>query len=287
MKKERYILSFFVLYSIFMSMKNYIKQLLRENLLNEEYDNGILYGYHVTSFKNWESIKKDGLVVGTRAMQGKGLYGFYDYNHAIRYGMKGEISEPIIIKFEITQPSRFIILNMDIAKQVFGPNEYHLYNQIEQYFYGGFETFYEEVKKANPTMSIESLIAKLNEIENDNTEMKQRTFVFHLIPSNLNDRLNIIWDGNYGLEYRINRVDLAKVVGYKKLGDDSEVNINIFDKIPNTEEFEPLIDFLKTIPSLDTIGKAYNFANEKYNTARNNREWDFYEKIIDLLDKLK
>lgn len=268
-------------------MKNYIKQLLRESLINEEYSNGMLYGYHVTSLKNWENIKNNGLVVGGRAMQGKGLYGFYDYNHAIRYGMKGEISEPIIIKFEITNPSRFIILNMGIAKEVFGPDEYHLYNQIEQYFYGGFETFYEEVKKANPSMSIDELKNILNQIETDNAEMKQRTFVFSLIPSTLNDKLNIIWDGNYGLEFRINRVDLAKVVGYKTLTDDSEVNINIFDKIPDTEEFKPLIDLLKSNTNLDTIGKAYKFANEKYDSVRDIKEWEFYEKIINLINKLK
>jgi hypothetical protein len=103
-----------------------------------------------------------------------------------------------------------------------------------------------------------------------------------LIPSVLNDRLNIIWDGNYGLEYRINRIDLVKVVGYKTLGDDNEVNISVFDKIPNTEEFKPLIDFLNTYPNLDTIGKANKFANEKYESARNNRDWDYYEKIVEL-----
>lgn len=36
-------------------MKKYIQRLLRESLMSEEYSNGILYGYHLTSLKNWES----------------------------------------------------------------------------------------------------------------------------------------------------------------------------------------------------------------------------------------
>jgi hypothetical protein len=268
-------------------MKKFIKQLLRETILSEEFSNGILYGYHVTSLKNWENIKKNGLIVGGRAMQGKGLYAFYDYDHAIRYGNKGEINDPIIIKFEVTNPKRFIILNMNIAKEIFGSEEYHLENQIEQYFYGGFNTFYEEVSEVNPNMSIDDLKKVLFEIETNNTEMKQRTFVFSLIPSTLNDKLNIIWNGNYGLEYRINSLNLVKVLGYQNLKDKSEVNISIFDKIPDTEEFKPLIEFLKSAPSLDTIGKAYNFVDKKLDTVRNNKEWDYYNKIYDLFAKIK
>lgn len=255
--------------------------------MSEEYSNGILYGYHVTSLKNWESIKNGGLTVGHRAMQGHGLYAFYDYDHAVRYGMKGEVSDPIIVKFEVTNPERFIILNMDIAKQILG-SEYHLVNQIENYFYGGLETFYNDyVKLANPNMSIEQLKEKLNDIEVNNDEMKQRTFVFHLIPSSLNDKLNIIWNGNYGLEFRVNNLRYIKLLGYKSLKDDSEVSISIFDKIPDTEEFEPLKDFLSSAPNLDTIGKAYNFAKNKYDSVRNVREFEYYENIMELLKKLK
>jgi hypothetical protein len=269
-------------------MKLLIKELLRETLMSEEYSNGLLIGYHVTSFENWEAIKNKGLNVGNRAMQGKGLYGFYDYNHAIRYANKGETNNPIIVKFEVIKPERFLILNMEIAQEVLGPNDYHLMNQIENYFYGGLETLYNDyVKLANPNMSIETLKEKIAKIETDNSEMSQRTFVFSLIPSSLNDKLNIIWDGNYGLEYRINRLDLIKVIGYKQLSDNSEVSIPILDKIPNNEEFSSLIEFIKAYPNLDTIGKAYKFANDKYNSVRNIKEWEFYEKIIDLLEKLK
>ena len=268
-------------------MKSYIKKILRENLLYEEFFGGTLYGYHVTSLKNWEGIKSNGLKIGTREMQGKGLYGFYDYEHAVRYGTKGEITNPIIIKFGVTNPSRFLILNMDIAKEVFGLEDYHLYNQIEQYFYGGFDAFFKEVKEANPTMTIEKLKETLDLIEHDNTEMKQRTFVFSLIPANLNNKLNIIWDGNYGLEYRINRLDLIKVVGYKSLVDNSEETVSVFDNIPNTEEFEPLITLLKNNPNLDTLVKAYKVVDDKYMSARNNRDYNYYLNILELIGKLK
>lgn len=258
-----------------------------ENVLNEEYSEGILYGYHVTSIKNWENIKQNGLKSGIRAMQGKGLYAFYDYEHAVRYAMKGEVANPILIKFIVTNPSRFLILNMDIAKEVLGSNDYHLYNQIEQYFYGGFNYFYEQVKIANPNMTIEKLKEVINTIEVDNSEMKQRTFVFSLIPSDLNDKLNIIWNGNYGLEYRINRIDLIKIVGYKNISDNSEVTISIFDKIPNTKEFESLINFLKDNLRIDSIGKAYKFADEAMMQSRNIRDWEYYENILNLLKKIK
>lgn len=278
---------FFRSVNIFISMRGVIRKLLRESLLGEEYLGGILYGYHVTSLSKWESIRDGGLSVGQRSMQGKGLYAFYGYDHAVRYGNKGEINNPIIVKFEVTNPKRFLILNMDIAKEIYG-DKYHLIDQIENYFYGGFEAFYNDyVKLANPNMSIEDLKDKLNEIEVNNSEMKQRTFVFSLIPSTLNDKLNIIWDGNYGLEFRINNLRHIKVLGYKNLKDDSEVSISVMDKIPDGEEFEPLRDFLNSHPSLDTIGKAYNFAKDKYYSVRNNREWEYYETIMDLIDKLR
>lgn len=268
-------------------MKKVIKKLLREGLMNEEYSNGILYGYHVTSLSNWERIKNDGLNVGHRAMQGHGLYAFYDYDHAVRYGMKGEITNPIIVKFEVTNPERFLILNMDIAKQIYG-DEYHLINQIENYFYGGLETFYNDyVKLANPNMTLEQLEEKLNDIENSFDRDGGITFCFYLIPKSLNDKLNIIWYGAYGLEFRINTLRYIKVLGYENLKDKTHTSISILDKIPDTEEFTPLKEFLTSNQNLDSIGKAYGFAKERYYSVRNIREFEYYEKIMELLEKLK
>ena len=273
------------------NMKQHIKKLLREGLLGEEYNGEHLFGYHVTSMDNLDNIKSNGLTIGHRSMQGVGLYAFYDYDHALRYARKGEVKDPIIIKFYVTSPHRFLYLNMDIAKAVLGPNDYHLVNQIEDYFYGGFAEFFEEVKKANPSMTEEKLRDTLQRIENDNSEGNQRTLVFSLIPKNLNDRLNIVWDGNYGLEFRVNRVDYIKVVGYDIPNFHGEKTvsheISFIDSIPDDSKYDILKDFLSENPRLDSFAKVYKYVDDAYMNARNNRDFDYYQKLSDLLDKLK
>lgn len=271
-------------------MKHYIKKLLHESLLSEEFSGGSLYGYHVTAMKNLDSIKQNGLSVGHRAMQGAGLYAFYSYDHAMRYAGKGEITDPIIVKFYVTSPHRFLYLNMGIAKEVLG-GDYHLMTQIENYFYGGFDEFYAEVVKANPSISREQLVAKIQEIENDNTEMKQRTLLFSLIPSSLNDRLNIVWNGNYGLEFRINNPRYVKVVGYdvpnfQGQGTQSH-QISFMDSIPSDSKYDILRDFLNQNPRLDSFDKAHKVVDDMYMNVRNNREFEYYQKLGDLLDTLK
>jgi len=272
-------------------MKTFIKRLLRENLLDEEYDGNSLYGYHVTSMDNLEAIKRDGLKTGQRTMQGSGLYGFYDYEHAVRYAAKGEITDPIIVKFYVTSPNRFLYLNMDIAKAVLGPNKYHLINQIDNYFYNGFNEFFDEVKSANPNMTEEALTSKLKDIEDNNTEGNQRTFVFNLIPKNLNDKLNIVWNGYYGLEFRINNVRYVKVIGYDipnfKGGENKEVRFSVLDSIPEDSKYDILRDFFKNNPKVDTFDKAYVIANDMMMNARRSRDFEYYQQIGDLLDKLK
>lgn len=269
-------------------MKDIIKKLLREGLFTEEFVGGELYGYHVTSITNLDNIKSQGLKIGARSMQGKGLYAFYDYSHALRYARKGEIQDPIIIKFYVTNPNRFLYLNMDIAKQVLG-DDYPLMNQIENYFYGGFDAFYEEVLKANPSMSVDKLKAELDVIEKNNTESNQRTFVFSLIPAYLNDRLNIVWNGNYGLEFRINNTNYVKVIGYDVIGNGETKShqISFLDKIPSDSKFDVLRDFLNQNPKIDDYSKAYHIINNMYMNARNVRDFDYYDTLKDLLDELK
>ena len=279
-------------YGIYLcNMKLHIKKLLREGLLGEEYNGEHLFGYHVTSMDNLELIKKSGLKVGTREMQGYGLYAFYDYDHALRYAGKGEVKDPIIIKFYVTSPHRFLYLNMDIAKAVLGPNDYHLVNQIEDYFYGGFSEFFEEVNKANPGMTEERLRDTLQKIEDDNTESNQRTLVFSLIPKNLNDKLNIVWDGYYGLEFRINRVDYIKVVGYDIPNFHGEKTVShevsFVDSIPDDSKYDILKDFLSENPGFDSFAKVYKYVDDAYMNARNNKDFYYYQKLSDLLDGLK
>lgn len=270
-------------------MENNIKTLLKKALLNEEYTEGKLYGYHVTSITNLESIKQNGLNVGQRSMQGKGLYGFYDYDHALRYASKGEVNKPIIIKFYITSPNKFLYLNMDIAKDVLGDN-HDLMAQINNYFYGGFDEFFNQVKATNPNMTEDKLKNILQNIQDDNTEGNQRKFLFHLIPDELNNKLNVVWNGNYGLEFRINNTRYVKVVGYDVpnfYGKDSEKNkVAFIDKIPNTEEFEPLLTFLENNKDLDTYDKIYDTVKTLLHNIRNSREFYYYNSIINLLDKI-
>ncbi len=179
-------------------MKKFIKNKLRGGLLNEEYDGHELYGYHVTSRSNIESIRDNGFNIGPRAMQGEGVYSFYDINHAIRYTNKGEVKDPIIIKFKITEPKTLLYLNTRIAKEVLG-SDYHLKNQIDRKYWDGYRkglpAFLEGVRLAyNRDITMEELITKLDYIETNNSENNQRTFWASMIPSKWNNSLNILLD---------------------------------------------------------------------------------------------
>ena len=259
------------------------------NQLFEEFDGYHLYGYHVTSISNLESIKKNGLKIGDRRMQGKGLYAFYDYEHATRYAMKGETLSPIIIRFSVLHPKRFLYLNMEIAKAVLG-SDYHLMDQIENYWFGGFKTFFGLVKAANPNITEERVKEIIHTIETDNTEMNQRTFVFSLLPISANDELNIVWNGNYGLEFRINQLNYIDVDGYfvydKTKKDFVFSPIDFTENIPNTDEFKPLLDFIRNTNS-DSLSNVYKIAYNTRDKVRNNRDWDYYEGILNLINKLK
>jgi hypothetical protein len=91
---------------------------------------------------------------------------------------------------------------------------------------------------------MDDLIEKLDYIENNNSEGNQRTFVFEMISSDVNNTLNICWNGNYGLEYRINRTSLAIPLGYMELNDaNSYYPFNSEGLVPDTPEFKPLIDY--------------------------------------------
>jgi hypothetical protein len=135
-------------------------------------------------------------------------------------------------------------------------------------------------------VDIDILDAIHEAIENNNSEMKQRTFVFSLIPSYVNDRLNIVWNGNYGLEFRINNINLVDIVGY--MGLDTEfTSVAIEDKIPNEPKYAELVEFLKDNPRLDDFGKARKFIEQRWFEVRNNRDFEYYNRLIDLIDDLK
>ena len=123
-------------------MKDLYSELIRE-VLRESYEEGKVYGYHVTYEGALDSIFKNGFNVGQRSMQGKGFYSFYDLKTAIGYGLKDASVGTFIVKFEITDTQKLLYLNMKIAKEILG-SQYTLKDQLNKLYKddGGFYFFY-------------------------------------------------------------------------------------------------------------------------------------------------
>ncbi len=268
-----------------------IRKIIREQieiLFKEEYDasSNTLYGYHVTSASNIESIKNNGFKVGDGKMQGKGFYAFYDYDHAVRYLMKSH-NDLVLIKFEISLPERLLYLNMNIAKEVLGSN-YHLKQQLEKYYkyHGGIDYVFELAKNFKKDLDMEGFLDILNKIETDNSEQNQRILPLNMMPSSESDKLNICWNGNYGLEYRINNLNLIKPLGYITFdqhdGKESYFRFSDLEKIPDTEEFNELKKLASNFSG--TLSQLRREIDKKHSLVRNNREYDYY---TDLLEKLR
>jgi hypothetical protein len=199
-------------------MKNLLKHLLRENIFSEEYDAGTkkLYGYHVTGShpETLKSIKTNGFRIGPGQMEGRGFYAFYLLERACGYSSKEYVTNRII-KFEISDLSKVLILDMEVAKEVLG-NDYHIANQLDKMF--GLDYCYEDCKKiyydSFPTK--EDYVKELYRIEEMQTRdigpefSTMHTLVFE-------NSVNVINYGSYGLQYRINDVEIAKPIGYYDL----------------------------------------------------------------------
>lgn len=262
---------------------------LYNQVLVEEFIGNDLYGHHVTTRANLESIRDDGFKIGHRSMQGKGIYAFYDLNHAIRYGRKGEIPDPIIIKFKITSPRTLIYLNMDIAKKVLG-SEYSLKDQINRKIWDtgeGLEGFIKGVRLAyKRDITMDELIEKLDYIETHNDEMTQRNFWAMMIPSTWNDKLNIILDGYYGIEFRINHPKLMYVVGYYDLSSDDINELIPIEKdlIPSDSEYDELRK-LSQETGYDLV-KLQRYLEQLQYKTRNNHDYDYFDDLIDKIDKI-
>lgn len=271
--------------------------------ITEEYEDNQLVGYHITSKSVVDSIAKEGFRVGERKMQGKGFYAFYDKQHAIRYATKdaGE-SGTVIVSFYVKNPEYNVLyLNMDIAKNVLGDG-YHLRNQIEDYFKrnGGLDYFLEQVRLAyDSDYTMDELLEKLDYIENNNSEGNQRTLVFEMIPADLNNSMNIVWNGNYGLEFRIN--NLSKLVPFKY--EEFIQKNGRFDLVEIEPEYSYINDILEKIPDvpenselrsaiMDTDGtkidlkRLKNRLEDLLNNVRSNRDFDRYSNMVDQLSRV-
>jgi hypothetical protein len=262
---------------------------------NEEYNPGDkqLYGYHVTSKEKLESIFANGFTVGTRQMQGRGFYAFYDYSHAVRYLMKGEIQNPVMVKFVVTCKNCLLYLNTEIAKQVLGA-DYHLKLQLEQQFKyrGGLEFLLKEVQTVyDKNMTMEDLIQKLDYIEENNSEGNQSFFIFNMISTNTNDRLDLVWNGNYGLEYRVNYVRILDPIGYY---DYTTTDRKYYQKpqksiVPDTEDYKDLRLMLRDSNLLGTKSDLLELKYKLYDRlaqVRNNRDYDYFDNIINQIQNL-
>lgn len=86
--------------------------------------------------------------------------------------------------------------------------------------------------------------------------------------------------------YRINDVDYIKVLGFKDLKNNLETEINLLDKIPKTDEFELLIQFLLQNPQFQNISSLNKAIENKLLTVRNNREYDYFNNLLKLLNKI-
>lgn len=271
-------------------LKNIFEEKLSNFILEEEYDksNHILYGYHVTPLGNVDDIKKNGFKIGSGQMQGKGFYAFYDYDHAVRYRMKDPFAKLAIVKFEITRPKSLLYLNMNIAKEVLGP-DYHLSTQLDRYYKyeGGIDYAFKLAQPFFKNLTMDEYLEMLKLIETDNSESNQRKLPFQMMPYTESDKLNKCWDGNYGLEYRINNLSLTMPIGYILIDTNHKetyVGFSDSDKIPDTEEFSEL----KKVASNFTgnLSQLRRELDKKQLLVRNNREYDYYANLLDKLRKI-
>jgi hypothetical protein len=193
-------------------MKVLIKKLLRENLLGEEYDGHNLYGYHVTlnNPKTIESIKLNGFKIGGGDMEGRGFYSFYNLERACGYSSK-QGSTNRIIKFKIVDINNILILEMNIAKEILGV-EYHIVNQLEKIY--GLDYCYNN--SIYTSLTKEQYIDELNKIENmDARDIGPEFFTMHT--KDFESKINVINYGSYGMQFRINDVNIVKPIGVYEL----------------------------------------------------------------------
>jgi hypothetical protein len=107
----------------------------------------------------------------------------------------------------------------------------------------------------------------------------------------LNNKLNIVWNGNYGLEFRISNTRYVKVVGYDVPnfhgGEKEEVKISFIDSIPEDSKYNLLRGFLIANPKLTDLASTYKFVNDMLLTVRRNNDFEYYSEIENLLNTLK
>jgi hypothetical protein len=275
-----------------------LTEILRDIIKEELVSGRGLYFYHATSINSIKSIKQNGLRKATNTMEGQGLYGFIDYERALKYGGKQGRSS-VFAKFLIDDYSikELLCLDLELAKKIFGEQEYHLKNQFERYFKnkGGIKYLVNEYNKIlkNP-ISIEEYVEQLNELEKQNRRYISKEVLFDFL-ANENDNLDVVYEGEYGLQIRINNLNLIQgMVNYyvadMLTGETTKYDITIVDDIPEDKEYDLLRAFFNENPRLQRmkIDEIISLIKSHLFDVRNNLpESEKYNKILDLIKKVK
>jgi len=274
-----------------------LTEILKDIIKEELGSGGGLYFYHATSINSIKSIKQNGLRKATNASEGKGLYGFIDYERALKYGGKdGRYSVFAKFKINMFDYKHLLYFDLDLAKKVFGEEAYHLRNQLESYFsyQGGIKYLVDEYKKNyNIPMSVEQYIEMLNELEKTSRRNMSGEMLINLEFEN--DNINAVYEGPYGLQIRINDLSLIEgMVNYYKTdmltGETTKYDINIFDDIPEDEEYDLLRTFFNENPRLTRmkIQEIVSLIKDHLFDVRDNKEEvDKYTKILELIKKIQ
>lgn len=123
-------------------MKEIIKLLLREELINEKASAGSVICYHRTRNPNPKTYNS-GFDAGKGDMYGRGLYATYDLESQKTPEMR-RLYGDYIIQFQITDLKKFIILDKRVQTKVFG-REKSIKDQLKSVMGG----FYNEFIKVN------------------------------------------------------------------------------------------------------------------------------------------
>ena len=114
--------------------------------LGEEITGGSIIVYHRTKLtKENYKLLNNGFVPGDGQMYGRGLYSTYELKDQFNSNMEGYGST--IIKFQVTDTSKILILDESEQLKVFG-KRIGLLDQIKKILKGGFNGFYKENKIA-------------------------------------------------------------------------------------------------------------------------------------------
>ncbi len=291
-------------------MKNIVK-IIREEIINlkEEFSGGKLYGYHCTPCKNVESIERTGFVIGPRAMQGEGVYAFYNLrdnssgNAAVGYGQRHVSEEEFcIVKFVIERPHWLMILIKSIAEDVLGENA-DILKQIERQFYKGWDGYVEEwfryISSEYRTKEFAEQHKKwLQEKFNMNNEVGSQYLMFGDSSFESLAKFGVIYYGEYGIQYLIKRPDIMKPVGYYHVKRENwELKVSdyipftgksdeIKNKILSDEKYKDLAEYIDKINGVDDLLMLKNKFEDGQMKARNNRDFDYYQNMINQIDEL-